>query len=137
MIAKLVLGSALAVACGASIVLAACSSSSSSSGPATAPCPTNLTTDTCPTPPPSWKTDVQPLFEAYCLQCHGNGGMAFAQVPLATYQDVFDNRTRSWQQVYQCLMPNMDASLPALAFPTADQRQTMITWLDPCNAPNN
>jgi hypothetical protein len=96
-----------------------------------------LNTDTCPTPPPSWKTDVQPLFEAYCLQCHGTGQMAFAQVPLETYQDVFDNRTRSWQQIYQCLMPNLDASLPATNFPTADQRQTMVTWLDPCNAPNN
>ncbi len=131
------MGSALAVACGASIGLAACSSSSSSNAPAPPPCPTDLTTDTCPTPPPSWKTDVQPLVEAYCLPCHGNGGPAFAQVPLATYQDVFDNRTRAWEQIYQCLMPNMDASLPAMSFPTAEQRQTMITWLDPCGAPNN
>jgi len=138
-IVTLARGSGLAALAGAALVCVAgaCSSSSSSSGPTMPPCPTSLQTDTCPSPLPSWKSDVQPLFEAYCLSCHGTGGVAFGQVPLETYQNVFDNRTRAWQQIYQCLMPNLDASVPATSFPTADQRQTMVTWLDPCNAPNN
>ncbi len=100
-------------------------------------CPNLTFPSACPAPPPSWKTDVQPLFVAYCESCHGNGGVAAAQVPLATYQDVFDNRTRAWQQIANCSMPNTDASLPAMEFPSASDRQAMVTWLDVCNAPNN
>ena len=88
-------------------------------------------------PPPSWKSDVQPLFTTYCEPCHGAGGTAAQQVPLATYQNVVDNRTRSWEQISSCSMPNTDAALPATAFPTAAERQTMVTWLDICNAPDN
>ena len=80
---------------------------------------------------------MQPLFEAYCDSCHGSGGIAAPQVPLATYQNVHDNRTRAWTAIANCGMPNTDASLPATQFPTADQRQTMVTWLDICGAPNN
>ena len=131
----------LAIAGGVSAVLVtaadACSGAGVGSGTGIAGCPNIQFPDTCPTPPPSWKNEVQPLFTQYCSPCHGVGGPAAAQVPLATYQDVFNNRTRSWEQVYKCAMPNTDASLPATSFPTPDQRQTMVTWLDVCNAPNN
>jgi hypothetical protein len=139
MIAKIVLGFVFAAGAGTILVVGAgaCSTGSSSGGPATTPCPNLEYPSTCPTPPPSWKTDVQPLFETYCDTCHGNGGPAAASVPLATYQDVVDNRTRAWQQIGNCSMPNTDASLPATQFPTAAQRQTMVTWLDVCNAPDN
>ncbi len=100
-------------------------------------CPNLEFPGTCPTPPPSFKTDVQPLFAEYCEACHGNGGPASLQVPLATYQDIVNNRTRAWEQIANCSMPNTDASLPATSFPTAEQRQTMVTWLDICNAPDN
>jgi hypothetical protein len=137
-IRRLVIGLALAGAAGAVLVAGAGACSSDSTGGGGVPgCPDIQFPDQCPTPPPSWKKDVQPLVVEYCDSCHGNGGPAALQVPLATYQDVFDNRTRSWEQVYKCAMPNTDASLAADAFPTADQRQTMVTWLDICNAPNN
>jgi hypothetical protein len=139
MIAKLALGLVLAAGAGTILVVGAgaCSNGSSSGGPTATACPALQFPDGCPSPPPSWKTDVQPLFEAYCEPCHGNGGAASAQVPLATYQDVVNNRTRAWEQIYTCSMPNTDASLPATQFPTAAQRQTMVTWLDVCNAPDN
>jgi hypothetical protein len=138
-IARTILGLALAAGAATGLVAAAgaCSGSPSSAGPAAAPCPNLDFPGICPTPPPSWKTDVQPLFEEYCNQCHGIGGPAALQVPLGTYQDVVNNRTRSWLQISNCSMPNTDASLPATSFPTADQRQTMVTWLDICNAPDN
>jgi hypothetical protein len=140
MIAKMLLGLALTAAAGALLIVAAgaCSSGSTSGGEAPPmPCPTLDFPSACPTPPPSWKTEVQPLFEDYCEECHGNGDPAALQVPLATYQDVVNNRTRCWEQIYACSMPNTDASSPATALPTAAQRQTMVTWLDICNAPDN
>jgi hypothetical protein len=139
MLAKVILGLAVAGASGALLVFfaGACSSPSASGGPVAAPCPNLDFPSTCPSPPPSWKTDVAPLFQAYCESCHGSGGVAAGQVPLATYQDVVNNRTRSWEQIANCSMPNTDASLPAMSFPSADERQTMVTWLDICNAPDN
>jgi hypothetical protein len=138
MIAKLFFGSMLAcAAAGVLVVGAGACSIASSGGEPPAACPNLDFPTTCPSPPPSWKGDVQALFEGYCYSCHGNGGPAAAQVPLATYSDVFDNRTRAWQQIANCSMPNTDASLPATSFPTAAQRQTMVTWLDICSAPNN
>lgn len=109
--------------------------SGTDSGPG--PCPTIQFPSTCPTPPPSWKTDVQPLVEKYCDQCHGNGSTAASQLNLSTYKDVAANRTKCWYQIYQCWMPNVDGSPPPLAYPTAGERQTLVTWMDICNAPNN
>jgi hypothetical protein len=34
-------------------------------------------------------------------------------------------------------MPNADGSPAPMAYPTAEERQTMITWMDVCNAPDN
>jgi hypothetical protein len=134
-----ILVSVVAAGCPLTLVLVgACSSSSSGSSGPPAPNCTGLTApSSCPSPPPSWKGEVQGLFASYCLQCHGDGGIAQDQVNLATYDDVFANRERVWQQIYGCAMPNVDASPPPMAFPTLDQRQIMITWADPCNAPNN
>jgi len=137
-IAKTVLGFVMAAVAGTVLVAAAvaCSDSPSSPGPA-AVCPNLDFPSACPSPPPSWKTDVQPLFETYCESCHDTGGVAAGQVPLATYQDVVNNRTRAWEQIANCSMPNTDAASPATAFPSADDRQTMVTWLDICGAPDN
>jgi hypothetical protein len=124
--------------CPLALVLLACSGGSSGSGGVAPPDCTDLVApSSCPSPPPSWKGEVQGLVEAYCLQCHGNGGIAQAQANLATYDDVFMNRTRLWEAVYNCSMPNTDASPAPLEYPTLAQRSTIITWADPCNAPDN
>jgi hypothetical protein len=146
MIRKLLYG--LGVTSAASVVLVfvagACSSGKSGQGDGSddaglgpGPCPELDFPPTCPTPPPSWKNDVQPLFIEFCEQCHGPGGQATSQAALASYADVAGNRTRAWQQIETCLMPNVDGSPPPLAYPTPAQRQTMVTWLDVCNAPDN
>jgi hypothetical protein len=123
------------------LVTVACSDASQGVSVADAggpgPCPNLQFPSACPSPPPSWKTDVEPLFVEYCETCHGIAGVAAAQVPLGSYQDVHANRTRSWVAISNCSMPNTDAALPAASFPTPTQRQTMVTWLDICNAPNN
>ena len=148
MLPKLMLG--LGVTGAASVVLVfvagACSSKPASSGGnedasedagGPGPCPQLAFPSTCPTPPPSWQNDVKPLIVEYCDQCHAPGGQAAGQVTLGTYSDVAANRTRCWQQIETCLMPNPDGSPPPLAYPTPAERQTMVTWMDVCNAPDN
>jgi hypothetical protein len=144
MIAKLLIGLAFVGAAVVGLVVGACTTSPSnddgfpdSGDEAAAPCPQLQFPTTCPTPPPSWQNDVQPLIVKYCDQCHGNGSTASTQLDLATYKDVANNRTKCWYQIYQCWMPNVDGSPPPIAYPTPAERQTMVTWLDVCNAPNN
>ncbi len=104
-------------------------------GPGT--CPQLEFPATCPTPAPSWINEVQGLFEGYCGQCHARGGSASSFVELSTYTSVMQNRTRCWQQINNCSMPNANGHPAPLAYPTAAERQTMVTWLDVCGAPNN
>ena len=147
MIQKLALGlgATLATSTVLALVVACSSGKSGASGDAEGgsddagpgPCPQLDFPSTCPTPPPSWKNEVEPLIGGYCWQCHGPGGQAQNQVDLSTYALVAANRTRCWQQIETCLMPNVDGSPPPLHYPTPAQRQTMVTWLDICNAPDN
>lgn len=147
MIAKVVFGFTLSGAAASLAVIAACSSSSTNdfagadadldAGPGPGPCPQFEFPSTCPTPAPSWVTEVRPLVEKYCGQCHQTGSTAAAQLNLSTYGDVYENRTKCWYQIYQCWMPNADGSPAPMAYPTAAERQTMITWMDVCNAPDN
>jgi hypothetical protein len=114
--------------------LAACSNASNNpdAGPAST-CP-NVSTS-CPSTPPSWKNDVQPLIATYCLACHGDGGIEQSQFDYTTYQGVYKNRAAMVTQVYQCQMPPLDGS-PLAAPLTADQRETIVAWLA-CGAPDN
>ena len=85
---KLVLGLGVAVAASAVLALvAACSSGTSGAtgdaeggsddaGIDPGPCPVLEFPSTCPTPPPSWKNEVEPLIAGFCEQCHGPGGQA-------------------------------------------------------------
>jgi hypothetical protein len=130
---------ALAAALGAAVICAACSTSpGSGGGPPPPDCSTLVAPSSCPSPAPSWKGDVQQLFHTYCLQCHGVGGVAVSQVPMATYQDVANNRTRIWEAIYNCGMPGgQDAGVAPDLYPTIAERQTMVAWADVCGAPNN
>jgi hypothetical protein len=85
----------------------------------------------CPTPPPSWKTDVQPIITTYCVSCHSPGGQAPSQFDYTTFAGVHQNSTEILTQVIQCLMPQPGAS----PMPAAD-RQTLVGWAA-CGAPNN
>jgi hypothetical protein len=118
------------------MVFVACSSGSSS-GPQPPSCAGVTAPSTCPSPPPSWQNDVEPLVEKYCWQCHANDGIDQAQIDLSTYAGVKKNAVTILQQVDQCLMPNFGATPPPKAYPTADERNTIIAWAGVCMAPDN
>ncbi len=114
---------------------AACSSSTA--GPQAPSCAGVTAPDTCPSPTPSWKNEVEPLIEKYCWQCHANGGIDQAMVDLSTYTGVKKNAVRVLQQVHDCLMPNFGATPPPMVYPTVEERNTIIAWAGVCMAPNN
>jgi hypothetical protein len=134
----------LAAMAGTAVCVATClagcgaSSGSGGGGPPPPDCTTLVAPSACPSPAPSWKGEVQGLFHTYCQQCHGTGGVAYGVVPMQTYADVSNNRTRIWEATYNCSMPGgQDAGVAPMAYPTIAERQTMIEWADVCNAPNN
>jgi hypothetical protein len=96
-------------------------------------CPT-IASD-CPVPPPSWKTDVQPLIQTYCIMCHSPGGTGISSADLTTYANVYAHRAAVLHQVFTCLMPKADASPPPPMLSQA-QRETIVAWTA-CNAPDN
>jgi hypothetical protein len=121
----------------AGLVLAAACSSGSSSGPQAPSCAGVVVPDACPSPAPSWKNEVEPLIERYCWQCHANGGIDQAQIDLSTYAGAKKYAVTMLQQVDQCLMPNFGATPPPMAYPTVEERNTIIAWAGVCMAPDN
>ncbi len=120
---------------GALAALAACFDAATPDGMAdSAPSCPAVSTD-CPSTPPSWAKDVQPIIENYCITCHEPGGNGEALADLTSYAYVYRSRSSILTQVYQCLMPNQDASPPPPEL-TTDQRETIVAWVA-CNAPNN
>jgi mono/diheme cytochrome c family protein len=86
----------------------------------------------CPDPQPSYATDVSPIFQTYCVRCHGPGGVEFNK-PLTTWAEANSRYGSVLQQVfYACAMP--PAGEPQLTDPT--QRAALLGWLM-CMAPNN
>ena len=117
--------------------LLACGAPSSSGGPETgyASCP-DVTPATCPTPPPSWATDVQPIIERRCAlggQCHGAGGAEQSQFDYTTYAGVEKNHGRHWR-ASTGVLPH--APLQRHLAPTDAERTTLLTWFV-CGAPDN
>jgi hypothetical protein len=93
-------------------------------------CPRDLP-PSCPSPPPSWQNDVQPIIASRCYGCHGDGGIEQPVFDYSTYQGVYKNRSPILDDVYACRMPLPDASPPTTA-----ERETLLAWLV-CGAPNN
>ena len=89
---------------------------------------------TCPSPPPSYKADVQPIIEKHCYGCHGPGGVKVSSIDLASYAEVVKLRGDILVQTTSCppKMPRPDAG-PL----TIDELTTFAEWLGECSAPNN
>lgn len=98
-------------------------------GSSDANCPNDLPA-ACPSTPPSFATDVQPILGNNCRTCHSPGGQE-SSIPLLTYDQVFQRRSSVLNQVHACRMPP-DGS-PA---PSATERVLLQAWLV-CGAPNN
>ncbi len=102
-------------------------------------CPTLVLAETCPSSPPSWKTDVQPIVVKYCYGCHGPGGVEESTLNYSTYQGVVKNRVTIADQIRICPisvgngMPPPDAGQQ----PTSAEREALYTWALTCSAPNN
>ncbi len=86
---------------------------------------------TCPASPPSYRTDVAPVFQRRCSACHGPGGTEYRKHPLTSYAAVQGQRVAILDQVGFCLMPPPDYG--AL---TSDERAAVMGWLA-CGAPDN
>nr|HEX4315017.1 hypothetical protein [Kofleriaceae bacterium] len=106
--------------------LTACGGTSEKDCPADEPA-------TCPASgPPSYATDIAPIFATYCTAtCHEPGGVAADRL-LSTYAEVkkvgaSDINT----QVYDCLMPMPPAPDLSIA-----ERVTLLTWIV-CGSPDN
>jgi len=93
-------------------------------------CPSDLPNE-CVNPPPSFKTDVEPILERRCWVCHTDGGPAAATHDFSTYDHVFLQRGSMLNQVYSCRMPPADAGQP-----TPDERAKLLMWFV-CKAPDN
>ena len=111
------------LACGC--VLAACGGSGSGGpdGGVVVECQTRPVTapTTCPEPAPRY-SDVQPIFQQRCSQCHSG---TTDQWPLTDYAHV-----ASWYdiippQLVNCSMPPLDAGVPM----TNQERVSILTWL--------
>jgi hypothetical protein len=106
----------------------ACTSSDGGGGAAS--CPNDLPAD-CPTTPPSFQADVEPIFASKCWGCHADGGVAVNIRDLSSYDKIAAQRSLVLTQFYSCKMPPSDAGQPS-----ADERAKMLAWLV-CKAPNN
>ena len=91
----------------------------------------DLLPNSCPSPAPSYGTEVAPLIQERCLQCHGPGGTAYPARDFTTYDKVFAQRVDILAQVNSCLMPPFNGT-PL----SADERKILLGWLV-CKAPQN
>jgi hypothetical protein len=129
---------AITAVCGA----LACSSNSNNSDGGAQPsvsCPATPTT--CPSPPPSYKTDVQPLIVTYCYQCHSSdAGPGFDQgkydwTQLSNLQANGSLISMEVTATDNCNMPYVPDN--PVALPSAADRTTIAQWAGPCMAPDN
>jgi uncharacterized membrane protein len=109
-------------------VVAACSSSS----PQPEGCQTNAAE--CPSPPPSWATDVEAIIHTRCSPCHFDGGagtLSPYNADYSTYQGVAAHQILIHTVLAACQMPPPDAGQL-----TTQEKQTLLEWVV-CGAPDN
>jgi hypothetical protein len=119
-------------------IASGCSSSPSGDGGGDADadagptCP-NVLPAACPSPAPSYETDVLPIFEQRCYMCHADGGITTSGsgIDLGSYAQVYMLRGDVTSEVNACKMPPATATQPTL-----EQRTALLGWLK-CNAPDD
>jgi cytochrome c553 len=100
----------------------ACGPSASEKPADVALCPMMIPTS-CPSPQPSFATDVEPIVAKRCYPCHGPGGVEQATDDFSTYQGLSLAKTEVELTVYGCIMPPSDAGAA-----TAAERLAILSW---------
>jgi hypothetical protein len=101
-------------------------------------CPNDLP-DSCPTNGgPSYKTQVAPLLQEYCVNCHcANCGTGQPIGEYSWLSSCVDGGSCNYGvvlgSIYSCYMPPADGGAPKL---NVCDRETVLQWLV-CGAPNN
>ncbi len=90
-------------------------------------------TSECPSPQTTYQQTL-PVIVQFCDQCHGEGGIEQSQYDYTTYAGIYKNRSEMLTQVNECQMPPYDGGLGPDAFPSAQQREVILSWLA-CGAP--
>jgi hypothetical protein len=92
----------------------------------------------CPSPPPSYKNEIQFLVADFCAgaKCHSPGG-AESVHDFTTRQGIYDDRLTFAQQLTLC--PSSSSGMPPLGYPqpTTAQRSALIAWAAVCGSPDN
>ena len=98
--------------------------------PAASSCPSDNAD--CPSPAPSYETDVGPLVMRYCARCHNPAG-SDPRLLLQSYADVTDPGQRGHviTRISLCIMPPVGEPQP-----TADERNLILSWFA-CCAPSD
>ena len=119
-------GPARALAACALLLSSSCGGTGSAPDPARAP-----RADACAGAPPSYRNEVAPLLERYCLGCHARGGDAGEDHDFTSYEVLHAQRRVFWQELEAGAMPPRQRPQPALG-----ERQVLTLWA--CwGAPNN
>jgi hypothetical protein len=113
-----------------------CSGSSASAGDAAPACTPVTPPTTCPSPPPSYASEISFIVASDCAACHAPGGVD-AKHDFTTYEGIVGDRLTFAQQVSLC--PTSSSGMPPLGYPqpTTEQRTDLIAWATVCGAPNN
>jgi hypothetical protein len=86
----------------------------------------------CPTPLPSWKTQVQAIVDTSCSPCHFNGGTGTGNgFDYSTSEGLRHGLTIALTNVHTCVMPPSGAAPLSMA-----DWETLLEWLG-CGAPDN
>ena len=88
------------------------------------------TSNDCDAAAPSYATQIAPIVEAHCVDCHFSGNHN-SSVVLETQSELNRQRGAVETQIYRCQMPPSDGA----ALSTSDRDQ-LLKWLV-CGAPDN
>jgi hypothetical protein len=125
----------IAAAVFASVV--ACGGSSTAPGDDAGHCMPVEPPTTCPSPPPSYKTEISAIVATHCSEgtkCHSQGG-AESVKDFTTYQGLAADHLTVEYEVAQC--PSSPMPPPGYLPLTAAQRFDLVAWAGICRAPNN
>ena len=87
---------------------------------------------TCPSPPPSWQTQVRPIVDVWCAPCHFNGGSGTGKgFDFSTLEGFRHGLDIELTDLQGCTMPPADAAALSLA-----DREMLLEWLV-CSGPDN